>query len=162
MLQRNNRFALVFENDPFFLGNFVEQISKIATEAATLPPGFIISLENTMLQFPKYKNLRKGQLLYPAAKGRCAGAYLLDLQAAKNILKDLETNKCKQVIDWWHNNLIERQVIKMYWAHPPITEQGSHNGLLSAGISTKKKSTQRRIAWLAQKYYKTYVTRWFK
>ena len=71
-------------------------------------------------------------------------------------------HKCKQVIDWWHNTLIERQVIQMYWADPPVTEQGSHNGLLSAGISTKQKTMQRRIAWMAQKYYKTYVTRWFK
>jgi glycosyl transferase family 25 len=162
MVKQHNRFALVFENDPFFLGDFVTQIKKVALAAASLPPGFIISLENTALQFPSVKNLRKGQLLYPAGKGRCAGAYLLDLQGAKNILKDLETNKCRQVIDWWHNTLIERKVLKMYWAHPPLTEQGSHNGLLSAGISTKKKSTQRRIAWLAQKYYKTYITRWFK
>ncbi|MDB5279989.1 MAG: glycosyl transferase family 25 [Ferruginibacter sp.] len=162
MVKCNNRFALVFENDPFFLGDFVQQIKKIAAEAASLPAGFIISLENTTLQFPAVKKLRKGQLLYPAIKGRCAGAYLLDLQAAKNMLKDLETHKCKQVIDWWHNTLIDTGVIKMYWADPPITEQGSHNGLLSAGISTKTKSTQRRIAWLAQKYYKSYVSRWFK
>ena len=162
IVKSSNRFALVFENDPFFLGNFIEQIKKIAKEATTLSPGFIISLENTTLQFPARKNLRKGQLLYPTVKGRCAGAYLLDLTAAKNILKDLETNKCKQVIDWWHNTLIERQVVKMYWADPPITEQGSHNGLLSAGISTKQKTLQRRIAWMAQKYYKTYITRWFK
>jgi glycosyl transferase family 25 len=162
MVKNNNRFALVFENDPFFLGNFVEQIGKIATEAATLPPGFLISLENTTLKFPARKNLRKGKLLYPATYGRCAGAYMIDLQGAKDILQDLQTNKCRQVIDWWHNSLIDRKVIKMYWADPPITEQGSHNGLLSAGISTKKKSVQRRIAWLAQKYYKTYITRWFK
>jgi len=42
------------------------------------------------------------------------------------------------------------------------TEQGSHDGLLSATISSKNKSIQHRIAWLAQKYYKTYITRWFK
>ena len=162
MVKNNNRFALVFENDPFFLGDFVKQIEKIATEAATLEPGFLISLENTTLKFPARKKLKKGQLLYAATYGRCAGAYLIDLKAAKDILEDLQTNKCKQVIDWWHNSLIDRKVIKMYWADPPITEQGSHNGLLSAGISTKNKSTQRRIAWLAQKYYKTYITRWFK
>lgn len=66
------------------------------------------------------------------------------------------------MIDWWHNDMIERNVIKMYWAHPALTEQGSHNGLLSAVISTKEKSNKRRISWLAQKFYKTYITRWFK
>jgi len=162
MVKNNNRFALVFENDPFFLGDFVKKIEKIATEAKTLQPGFLISLENTMLKFPLYKQVRKGQLLYPATYGRCAGAYLLDLQAAKDILKELETNKCSQVIDWWHNTLIDRKVVNMFWAEPPITEQGSHNGKLSAGISTKQNSLLRQFSWMAQKYYKTYVTRLFK
>lgn len=86
----------------------------------------------------------------------------MDLQAAKNILEDLKTNKCNDVIDWWHNDLIKRNIVKMYWAEPPLTEQGSHNGLLYGTISTKNKNTGRRIAWLAQKYYKTYIRRWFK
>ena len=162
MVANNNRYALVFENDPFFLGDFVKQIEKIAKEADTLPPGFIISLENTTLEFPAVKSLKPGKLLYPADHGRCAGGYLIDLKAAKDILEDLKTTKCSQVIDWWHNSLLDRNIVKMYWADPPIVEQGSHNGLLSSTISTKKKNTRRRIAWLAQKYYKTYITRWFK
>jgi glycosyl transferase family 25 len=162
IVNNNNRYALVFENDPFFIGNFIEQIKKVTTEANTLPEGFIISLENTTLEFPPTKKLQKGKYLYEADHGRCAGAYLIDLQAAKNILSDLETNKCEQVIDWWHNTLIDNKVVKMYWADPPLTEQGSHNGLLFGGISSQNKSITRRIAWLAQKYYKSYITRWFK
>jgi glycosyl transferase, family 25 len=162
MVKHNNRYALVFENDPFFIGDFTKQIEKIAKEADSLPPGFIISLENTTLEFPRFKDLKPGRLLYPARAGRCAGAYLIDLEGAKKILEDLKTTKCKQVIDWWHNAMIDRGVIKMYWTHPPITEQGSHNGLLSSTISTQSKSVRRRISWLAQKYYKTYITHWFK
>jgi len=158
----NNRYALVFENDPFFLGDFVKNIARIAKEADTLEPGFLISLENTTLKFPPYKSLRKGKLLYPATYGRFAGAYMMDLKAAQDILADIKTNKCKQVIDWWHNSLINRGVVKMYWADPALVEQGSHNGLLSSTISSQKKSMARRISWLAQKYYKTYITRWFK
>jgi glycosyl transferase family 25 len=162
IVQNKNRYALVFENDPFFIGDFVTKIKKIAVEANTLAPGFLISLENTTLEFPSFKNIQAGKLLYPADHGRCAGAYLIDLEGAKNILEDLKANKCSQVIDWWHNSMIDRSIIKMYWAHPPITEQGSHNGLLSSTISTQNKSIRRRISWLAQKYYKTYITRWFK
>ena len=161
-VQHNNKYALVFENDPFFIGDFVEKIKKVAAEADGLPPGFIISLENTSLEFPETGKLKKGKLLYPANRGRCAGAYLIDITAAKNILLDLQTNKCGQVIDWWHNNLIDRNIIKMYWADPPLTEQGSHNGLMSSTISSKSRNTKRRIAWLLQKYYKTYIARWFK
>lgn len=162
MVANNNRYAIIFENDPFFIGNFVEKIAKIAAEANTLPEGFIISLEDTSLRFPSYKKIRKGKFLYEATSGRCAGAYMIDLQGAKNILSDLKTNKCEEVIDWWHNTLIKRNIIKMYWAYPALTEQGSHNGLLNSTISSKSKSTKRRIQWLAQKYYKTYITKWFK
>jgi glycosyl transferase, family 25 len=162
IVSRKNKYALVFENDPFFTGNFTKEIEQIIAEADKLPKGFIISLENTTLQFPRYKKIKKGTLLYEATIGRCAGAYLLDLQAATNILTDLQTTKCEEVVDWWHNKLIKRKVVKMYWAYPALTEQGSHNGLLSSTISTKRKSTKRRIQWLAQKFYKTYITRWFK
>ena len=162
MVLNNNKYALIFENDPFFMGNFIKKIEPVLKEAETLAPGFIISLENTNLKFPPTNTLKKGKFLYPANYGRCAGAYLLDLQGAKSILNELQTNKCNEVIDWWHNSLIKKNVVNMYWADPPMVEQGSHNGLLSAGISTKNKSLKRRIEWLAQKYYKTYITRWFK
>jgi glycosyl transferase family 25 len=100
--------------------------------------------------------------LYEAAAGRCAGAYLIDLQAAKNMLEDLKVNKCNRVIDWWHNDLIERKVIKMYWAHPPLTEQGSFNGVLPSSVSARANGSIRRFKWLAQKFYKMYLLRWFR
>jgi glycosyl transferase family 25 len=162
IVKNQNKFALVFENDPVFLGDFLKKIANIANEANRLEEGFIISLENTTLKFPPYRKIRKGQLIYEASYGRCAGAYMIDLKGAKDILKYLKTNKCKQIIDWWHNTLIDNHVIKMYWAHPPFVEQGSHNGLMSSSISTKNKSFTRRVRWIAHKYYKMYITRWFK
>lgn len=162
MVANKDRYALIFENDPFFLGDFLKKIKRVATEANTLDPGFIISLENTTLKFPHFKKIKKGKYLYEATAGRCAGAYLIDQKAAKDILEDVKTDKCCQVIDWWHNTLINKKVIKMYWAHPPLVEQGSHNGLLSSTISSKNKSLGRRFRWRAQKFYKMYVYRWFK
>lgn len=162
VVKNQNKYALIFENDPFFLGDFPEQIKKIAREADTLEPGFLISLENTTLKFPPTRDLRRGKLLYQAGYGRFAGAYLMDLKAATDILEDLKTTKCNFVIDWWHNSLIKRNIVKMYWADPPIVEQGSHNGLMSSTISSQNKNIKRRLSWLAQKYYKTYIARWFK
>ena len=157
ILAARNKYALVFENDPFFLGDFVKMIEAVAKEADTLPPGFIISLENTTLEFPPLKDRRKGKLLYQAIRGRCAGAYLIDLRAAERILNDLKETKCEQVIDWWHNSMVQKGIVRMYWAHPPLVEQGSHNGLMSSTISTKRKNVVRRISWLLQKSYKMYV-----
>jgi glycosyl transferase family 25 len=162
IVRNNNKYALVFENDPFFLGDFLKQIKRVAIEANTLEPGFIISLENTTLKFPDFRKVKKGKYLYEATFGRAAGAYLIDLKAAKDILENVKTEKCCQVIDWWHNTLIDKKIIKMYWAHPAFVEQGSHNGKLSSTISSKNKSTGRRLRWSAQKFYKMYIYRWLK
>ncbi len=162
MVERRNKYALVFENDPFFIGDFEKQIEAIALEADMLPPGFIISLENTSLEFPPIVDRREGKLLYQAVRGRCAGAYMIDLRAAERILDNLKTNRCGQVIDWWHNTLIRDGVVRMYWAHPPLVEQGSHNGLMSSTISTKGKNLVRRLRWLSQKYYKMHIGPWLR
>jgi glycosyl transferase family 25 len=156
-----NRYALVFEDDPFFLGNFTEKIGKIMQEAKTLPPGFLVSLENSTLKFPRRKSIRKGKLLYKEERGRCAGGYILDLQGAKNLLSELRTHKCSQIIDWWHNDLVRRKIIDMYWAHPPIMEQGSHNGQLSSTVSTQRSSMTRKVSWQIQKFYKMYIRQLF-
>jgi glycosyl transferase, family 25 len=162
IVERQIEFAIVFENDPFFLGDFGAKLQKLAPELAALPQGFIVSLENTTLTFPAYNKTKKGQYLYPADAGRMAGAYLIDLAAAKAILQDLETTKCHTVIDWWHNSLIDRGIVNMYWAHPPLVEQGSHNGQMSSVISSESKNVFRRVNWMLQKYYKTYIRRLLK
>ena len=51
MVANNDRFALIFENDPFFLGDFLKKIKQVAKEADTLEPGFLISLENKHCAF---------------------------------------------------------------------------------------------------------------
>lgn len=163
IVQRKQAYAIVFENDPFFLSDFIADMEKIMAEVrARKLNGFIISLENTSLKSPSYFQTRKNQLLYPAKVGRAAGAYLIDFTAAEAISKDLELIQCNTVIDWWHNDLINRNIIQLYWAHPAIVEQGSHNGYLNGTISTQQKSARRRVAWLLQKYYKYYFRRLFK
>nr|WP_294894720.1 glycosyltransferase family 25 protein [uncultured Pedobacter sp.] len=162
IVKNKNRYAIVFENDPFFIGDFKVEVQKIVREATMLKEGFIISLENTILEFPSYKSIEKDKLLYAADHGRCAGAYIIDFKAAEDILNDLKSNKCCQVIDWWHNTLINNKVVKMYWAHPPIVEQGSHNGMMSSTISSKNKNQIRRLRWLLQKFYKSKIYHRFK
>jgi len=162
IVKHENRYALLFENDPYFLDNFQDNISRIMREAEELEPGFIISLENTTLKFPSPYKRRRGQYLYPADMGRMAGAYLIDLHAARAALDDLKTKKCNNIIDWWHNDMIKRGVIKLYWAHPPLVEQCSHNGKMSSTISSKSTGWKRRFRWNVQKFYKMYILQWFR
>jgi len=161
IVENNYKYALIFENDPFFLGDFRKKLMKIKNEFNQLEKGFIISLENTTLRFPSYWTAKKGKYLYQSTSSRAAGAYIIDIEGAKRILEDLKNNKCHTVIDWWHNSLIAKGVIKMFWAHPVLVEQGSHNGLLSSTISSKPKSLKRRTKWIIQKLYKTYIRRLF-
>jgi glycosyl transferase, family 25 len=162
MVENQQEFAIIFENDPFFLDNLTEKLKNIENEIIHLHKGFIISLENSTLRFPSYWDTVKNRHLYQAKKGRMAGAYMLDLKAATNILDSLKYKRCHTVIDAWHNSLIERGIIKMYWLHPALVEQGSHNGCLNSTISSKPKGVIRRVKWLIQKFYKMYFRRLFR
>jgi glycosyl transferase family 25 len=161
IVERELPYGIIFEDDPCFLGNFLEKLQKVEKEILRLPEGFIISLENTTLTFPSFWQTKRSQQLYPAKMGRMAGAYLIDFAAAQAALEDLKKYKCGEAVDWWHNKLIARNVLKLYWLHPPIVEQGSHNGLLSATISSKPNGWLRRAKWLFQKTYKYYFLRLF-
>jgi len=76
-------------------------------------------------------------------------------------MKFVYVNKCGHLPDWLHNELIEKGILKMYWAHPPIIEQGSHNGILSSSISSKAKSNKRIVRWKLRRFLKTVIGRLF-
>ncbi len=158
----NKKYAIVFENDPFFLNNFLEKLNKVYQEIEDLEESFIVSLENTTLRFPSFFQLKNKKMLYKATVGRMAGAYIIDATGAERAIKYLNTQKCEDIVDWWHNSLVKSNILKMYWAHPPLTEQGSHNGLMSGTISSKSKSMTRRIRWILRKFYRFYVLRFKK
>lgn len=162
IIKNNDKYALILEDDPYFIGNLRHKLEKVIKKANELEGGFIISLENSILEFPSRKVLKKNKLLYESDHGRCAGAYIIDQKAAQNILASLKIKKCDIVIDFWHNELIRNGIVKMYWADPPFVEQGSLNGKLSSVKSTRTQGIIRRIKWLAQKYYKSYIYRYFK
>jgi glycosyl transferase family 25 len=162
MVKNNDRVALILEDDPYFSKEFLSILPKIVAEAKTLPQGFFISLENSTLRFPSRKAIRKGQYLYKAEYGRCAGAYLMDKTAAQNVILRLGHTKCNTVIDHWHNDLVKEGIFTMYWAHPACVEQGSLTGRITGGNSTRKVGILRRISWVVQKAYKQYFLRMFR
>jgi len=161
-IKSNKKYAIIFENDVCFLGSFKDKIPLIIQEADQLNEGFIISLENSTLRFPSWRKTKRGQYLYEANQGRCAGGYMIDKKAAQLMLDDLQHNPCNAVIDWWHNQLLERKMVKMYWAHPPLIEQGSFNGSLPSSISKRNNGGIRQLKWKLQKLYKMYVIRFLK
>ena len=161
-VKSHHTYAIIFENDVCLLDYFDARIQLIINEANTLNEGFIISLENSTLRFPSWRETKKSKYLYEAETGRCAGAYIIDQKAARVMLDYLKLSKCTEVIDWWHNHLILNKVLKMYWAHPPLTEQGSFNGKVPSTISVRPDGNFRRIKWSVQKFYKMYIHRLIK
>ncbi|MBN2166593.1 MAG: glycosyltransferase family 25 protein [Marinilabiliaceae bacterium] len=154
VVTNGNKYALIFEDDPFFIGDFKKKMVKLEPEILKLEPGFIISLENTTLRMPSFWQVKRKKYLYKAKMGRAAAAYIIDYKAAEIMLAQLNKEKCHLVIDWWHNYLIKNNILDMYWAHPPFVEQGSHNGEQSAPKSTQQRSIMRKINWKFQKLYK--------
>lgn len=155
-------YLLVFEDDIFLSKNFNIKLNQILQEIETRSiNGCLISLENSCMRFPSYWQSKKGQLLYKARDGRAAGAYLLDKKAVQVMTDLLRKEKCNNVIDWWHNYLAQENLLSIYWAHPTIAEQGSHNGKLSAAISTHRHSWKRQIIWLGHKFFRSYFRRLF-
>ena len=160
-LESNDNYGLFFEDDPCFLGSFEEGMTRLFPHIEKLDSGFIISLENTSLTFPSYWQAKKGKLLYEAKRGRMAGCYLMDRTGVEKTMEFVYEHKCGHLPDWLHNELIEKGILKMYWAHPPIIEQGSHNGILSSSISTKAKSKTRMFKWAVRKFVKMNISRIF-
>jgi glycosyl transferase family 25 len=155
-------YLLVFENDVFLDKNFNNLLFDILNEIKKRQlSNFVVSLENSCMRFPSYWQTKKNQLLYNAKDGRAAGAYLIDKVAAISMIKHLKNNKCASNVDWWHNEIASKNIISIYWAHPTIAEQGSHNGKLSGEISTHKNSFLRRLTWYGHKFFRTYIKRLF-
>ena len=160
-LESGEKLGLFFEDDPCFLGDFQKGIKKLYPHITNLESNFIISLENTSLTFPSYWQTKKGKLLYKAKRGRMAGAYLMDRSGVEKTMDFVYRERCGNLPDWLHNELVEKGILKMYWAHPPIVEQGSHNGILSSSISSKAKSQKRIIRWKLRRLIKTIFGRLF-
>jgi glycosyl transferase family 25 len=158
MLDSDIPFALILEDDIELSGSFEDTFNKsIAQAHAMRLQGYLISYENSGHKYIARSERRPGKTLYPKPHGRCAGAYLIDKCAAEKILRYTMSEKCRHPIDWHHNELADKGLLKIYWCHPAITEQQSHNGKLPSLLDGKKRGILRRISYASQKLYKRII-----
>ncbi len=150
--------ALVLEDDIRLDKRFTEYLKLFLEEYSSNPTisesTAFISLENSGLKFVPAPVQNEGQYLYPINDTRCAGAYLLNQVAARFLLQTLESRKMNEPVDWWLKRLSEEQLLSVYWSHPTIAEQGSHNGQYASSIDHKKAGSFRRLSWMLQRFYK--------
>lgn len=155
IVENNLKYALILEDDIYLENNFNSIFNKIEEEIKENNlKNYIISLEDSNLRYVKGSERRKKQYLYKNKEGRLTGAYIIDFLAAKNIIDEIEKNKCHLPIDWYHNLCSSKGIISIYWSHPTIAIQGSLMGKTKALIGTKKYGFLRICNFFLQRIYK--------
>lgn len=160
IINRNYQGALILEDDIFLSDNFTIVFNATMKEAAKESlddQSLMISYENSNLKFIPADEQVKDRFLYRRDKGRCTGAYFVNRTAAQKIIDHAVKEKCGVPIDYFHNDLSKAKELNIYWCHPTVAEQGSHNGLFASGIAGRKKGFVRRLKWLVQKFYKANI-----
>ncbi|MDR3113588.1 MAG: phosphoribosylglycinamide formyltransferase [Endomicrobium sp.] len=160
VVKSNIPFGIVFENDIVAEKNFNEMIFKVLDEIKSRGlKNFIISLEDSMLRYVARSKRVNGRLIYRNPNlTRFAGAYLFDLEYAKNMLDYVDKKGCNDVIDWFINHRDREKIIDIYWLHPTIATGGTSCGKLSSYFECRRnmgfKRFFRRVSFTVQRAYK--------
>lgn len=163
MIKNNIPVALVFEDDIELFNSFGDVFDKSLIEIKERAiTDYVISYESSTQEFISSSEIIAGKVLYQKPHGRCAGAYLIDLAAAKKIMDYGLHHKANVCMDWFHNELSDLGLIKIYWCHPAIAEQQSHNGKIPSLLDHKKQGRYYRIKYFIQKIYKQRVLSRFR
>jgi glycosyl transferase family 25 len=148
-----HRSALVLEDDILLSPRFVTELNRSITELRQRDDAdadfAVISLENTGLE--KVRSPAAGGTLLRADHGRAAGAYWLSRGAAERLLRRAASEQLDVPIDHFQNHLFQTGEVQIWWRHPAIAEQGSHNGIFSSLLVPDRSGPLRRLKWLARK-----------
>jgi len=160
IVKNQSQYALIIEDDIIFYNKFNRSINLIIDEIKKKEiSNYIISIEDSLLKYIDGSKRVTDQLLYPRQEGRMAGAYLIDFNAAQNILLEISNQRCDCPIDIFHNHCSKKGLIDIYWAQPTLTLQASLEGSLATLIDDKKSGFFRIISFTIQKFYKRTIYR---
>lgn len=160
MIANNINYALILEDDIYLNKRFDTGLENICIEMQSDHlSNFIISLEDSNLKYVRGSIRKKGKFVYRNKYNRMAGAYIIDLNAAKSMLSELERNRCYLPVDWFHNHCSDQGIIDVYWAHPTLATQGSLNGKIKSMIDSKPSSVYRIVSFHVQRVYKKLLWR---
>lgn len=162
IVELNLENAIILEDDILLKNNFVEMCTKALTELTHRTDidkdCYFISLE-TNGKYVNASEVIKNQVLYKKNTGRFAGAYLISNKVARLILEEIKNTKCDKPIDWFHNQLSEKGVFPIYWIHPIVAEQGSHNGNFDSFLEPRFANHYQKIKWRIESYIKNNLSR---
>jgi len=166
LVQNNIPYALILEDDFLFRKKFVsvfnETIKEMQQFNTNIKDKLFISYENSNMSYVPKNMLEKNVYLYQHDTTRCAGAYLISRNLAVDILNDIAVNKCTFAIDWYYEYFLKNNKIPVYWCHPPIVEQGSHNGVFVSGIGKNRFGVFRKFVWWVMRFNREYIKPFFR
>lgn len=158
IVRRDLAGALVLEDDIFlgrdFLAVFAATLDELDRRPELAGQPVLVSYENSSLRFVPPEEVEAGRHLYARDRGRCTGAYWVNREAARSIVEDTRARRCRRPVDHYHNDLVARGALRIFWSHPAVAEQGSHNGRFGSALDHRRKGLLRRLKWAIQKLYK--------
>jgi len=150
--------ALILEDDIFLDKDFVticnKALEETSIEGSEFPKKYFLALENNKKFVPKKEEV-EGKYLYKEDRVRFGGAYIVTKETAEAILKDISENKCHSFIDSMYTIICRKGVFDIYWIHPPIAEQGSHNGKFKSMLDDKPNGFIQKLNWRMQTIFKS-------
>lgn len=157
IVENNLEGALVFEDDIVLHNDFKDVFQKSLQELSLFPNGaYLLSYEDSTLQFiPKSRRI-KGKMLYEGDSIRCLGAYYITIQGAKTVLDKLSEGKVDCPIDHFYQGLLNAKTLKTLWCHPCVATQGSSMGLFSSSLR-KRKHRLMQARWYIKLWYKKFL-----
>lgn len=155
IIAQENEVVLVLEDDIYCYKNFNKMLLKIKDEIKERKlNNFIVSLEDSTLNYIPKSKRKKGQYLFAENKTRTTGGLLIDKKGAKSILESIINDKVDRPIDLYFNKLIQNNIVNMHWSQPAIMCQGSIDGSIKTLIGEKRLGLVRTTSYRIQKQYK--------
>jgi glycosyl transferase, family 25 len=157
-VERKEACIMILENDIFFEPHWKSTLAKALHEIQQKKiSGYVLSVEDSSLHYTPRSQRKPGEVVYPARHPRMAGAYVMDLAACKALVQYIETNGLYAEPDWHLHDAQQQGLLQMYWLHPAIAEQGSHNGRMQTAFNSKSKNRWNRFRWKFKKWYRKYI-----
>jgi len=162
---KNQRLALIFEDDVMLAQNFIEELGKIVEEARGLAAPYTIQIGCANNMYVPRHLLVPGRRLYEAHEVRAADAYLIGAETARIRVDWLEHGKIHLPPDHILTFIDREKHIRTYWSEPTLVEQGSMNGLFNSVLEENRKAKplwhlKFRFWW--QRLRKKYIYRLFR
>lgn len=154
IVERELQGALILEDDIVLHKDFKDVLCKSLRELGRLSEGaYLLSYEDSTLQFVPRSAREKGKILYEGSSIRCLGAYYLTRLGAKAVLEALSKRKIDCPIDFFYQGLLNENALKTLWCHPCTATQGSCMGLFASSLRQRKHRLMQE-RWFVKLWYK--------